>query len=52
MGVRRMGLGASAHDRVLKVARIIAHLDGTEFVTAKHLAESIQYRTFRGGRAS
>ncbi len=45
MAVRRMGLSARAHDRVLKVARTIADLEGVERVTAKHLAESVQYRS-------
>lgn len=45
MAVRRMGLSARAHDRLLKVARTIADLDGVDRVTAKHLAESVQYRS-------
>jgi magnesium chelatase family protein len=45
LAIKKYGLSARAYDRILKVSRTIADLEGAKNIEDRHISEAVQYRT-------
>ncbi len=45
MAFEKLGMSARAYDRILKIARTVADLDGSEIIKREHIFSSISFRT-------
>ena len=45
LSFEKLGLSARAYDKILRISRTIADLDGCDNIKAEHIAQAVQYRS-------